>query len=185
MVAETVRLARGFSGQGWPILAFLDTHVPGKPEPPYPPHCEAGTGEENLVPELEWLEQDPHTTLVRKDCINGFVGAIRPDGSNAVVDWVKANRLQRVLVVGICTDICVMDFVLTFLSARNHDLMPTLKDISVYAAACATYDLPKEVAAKLGLPETAAHPQDLTHHMGLYFMASRGAEIVGEVVLPA
>jgi nicotinamidase-related amidase len=184
MVAETVRLARGFSGQGWPILAFLDTHVPGKPEPPYPPHCEAGTGEEELVPELEWLSGDPHATLVRKDCINGFVGAIRPDGSNAVVDWVKAHKLQRVLVVGICTDICVMDFVLTFLSARNHDLMPTLKDISVHAGGCATYDLPKEVAAKLGLPETAAHPQDLTHHMGLYFMASRGAEVVGEVVLP-
>jgi nicotinamidase-related amidase len=184
MVAATARLARGFSGQRRPIPALLDTPVPGKPEPPSPPHCVAGTGEEELVPELEWLAGDPHATLVRKDCINGFVGAIRPDGSNAVVDWVKAHKLQRVLVVGICTDICVMDFVLTFLSARNHDLMPTLKDISVYAGGCATYDLPKEVAAKLGLPETAAHPQDLTHHMGLYFMASRGAEVVGEVVLP-
>jgi len=185
MVAETDRLARAFSGQGWPVLAFLDTHVPGKPEPPYPPHCEAGTGEENLVPELAWLESDAHSTLVRKDCINGFVGAIRKDGSNVVVDWVNANSLRRLLVVGICTDICVMDFVLTLLSARNHDLMPSLKDISVYTRGCATYDLPKEVAAKIGLPETAAHPQDLTHHMGLYFMASRGAEIVGEVVLPA
>jgi hypothetical protein len=63
-------------------------------------------------------------------------------------------------------------------------MMPSLKDISVYAGGCATYDLPKEVATGLGLPETAAHPQDLTHHLGLYFMASRGAEIVGEVVLP-
>lgn len=183
MVSETDRLARAFSAKGWPVLAFLDTHVPGKPEPPYPPHCEAGTGEENLVPELAWLEQDANATLVRKDCINGFVGAIRPDGSNAVVDWVNANSLDHVLVVGICTDICVMDFVLTLLSARNHDLMPSLKDISVYARGCATYDLPKEVATGLGLPETAAHPQDLTHHMGLYFMASRGAQIVGEVVL--
>ena len=69
MVAETDRLARAFSQGGRPILAFLDTHVPGKPEPPYPPHCEAGTGEENLVPKLAWLEQDKHTTLVRKDCI--------------------------------------------------------------------------------------------------------------------
>lgn len=185
MVAETVRLARGFSGQGWPILAFLDTHIPGKPEPPYPPHCEAGTGEEDLVPELQWLGDDPHATLVRKDCINGFVGAIRPDGSNAVVDWVNAHRLQRLVVVGICTDICVMDFVLTLLSARNHDLMPGLKDISVHAGACATYDLPREAVEHLGLPESACHPQDLTHHLGLYFMASRGAEIAAEVVLPA
>ena len=181
MVAETDRLARAFTAKDWKILAFLDTHVPGKPEPPYPPHCEAGTGEENLVPELLWLERDPNTTLVRKDCINGFVGAIRPDGSNAVVDWVNDAGLQRLLVVGICTDICVMDFVLTLLSARNHDLMPSLKDISVYAKGCSTYDLPMSVAEELGLPRTAAHPQNLAHHMGLYFMASRGAEIVGQV----
>lgn len=185
MVAETDRLARAFTEKGWQILAFLDTHVPGKPEPPYPPHCEAGTGEEDLVPELAWLEQDPNTALVRKDCINGFVGAIRPDGSNAVVDWVNAAGLERLLVVGICTDICVMDFVLTLLSARNHDLMPSLKDISVYNEGCSTYDLPLSVAEGLGLPKTAAHPQDLTHHMGLYFMASRGAEIVGKVTLDA
>ncbi|NIA67736.1 isochorismatase family protein [Pelagibius litoralis] len=183
MVAETDRLARAFTAKDWKILAFLDTHVPGKAEPPYPPHCEAGTGEEELVPELAWLEQDANTTLVRKDCINGFVGAIRPDGSNAVVDWVNAGDLQRLLVVGICTDICVMDFVLTLLSARNHDLMPSLKDISVYADGCSTYDLPLSVAESLGLPGTAAHPQDLSHHMGLYFMASRGAEIVGKVTM--
>ena len=33
-------------------LTFFDTHAPGKAEPPYPPHCETGAGEENLVPEL-------------------------------------------------------------------------------------------------------------------------------------
>ncbi|MCZ6524396.1 MAG: isochorismatase family protein, partial [Alphaproteobacteria bacterium] len=75
MVDETDRLARGFAARGRPILAFLDTHQPGKPEPPYPPHCEAGTGEEELVPKLKWLEGEARATLVRKDCINGFVGA--------------------------------------------------------------------------------------------------------------
>ncbi|MEE8546434.1 MAG: isochorismatase family protein, partial [Alphaproteobacteria bacterium] len=58
MVDETDRLARGFADRGRPILAFLDTHQPGKPEPPYPPHCEAGTGEEELVPKLKWLEDE-------------------------------------------------------------------------------------------------------------------------------
>jgi len=181
MIEETNRLSRAFQAQGWSILAFLDTHEPGKPEPPYPPHCEKGTGEEELVPELKWLEDEKAATLIRKDCINGFVGAIRPDGSNSVVDWVNANRLTRLLVVGICTDICVMDFVLTTLSARNHDMMPTLKDISVYATGCSTYDLPRDVATGLGLPETVAHPQETTHYLGLYFMASRGAELVDSV----
>ncbi len=180
MVDETDRLARRFEAAGWPILAFLDTHVPGKPEPPYPPHCEAGTGEEELVPALAWLADSRAATLVRKDCINGFVGAIR-DGRNRVVDWANDNRLAAVLVVGICTDVCVMDFVLTLLSARNHDMMPTLKDIVVYEPGCATYDLPAATAAELGLPATATHPQMATHHMGLYFMASRGALLAGEL----
>jgi len=183
MVDETDRLAKAFTASQRPILAFLDTHTPGKAEPPYPPHCEAGTGEENLVPELEWLEQDPNATLVRKDCINGFVGSITPSGSNRVVDWVNKHALGEILVVGICTDICVMDFVLTMLSARNHGMMPSLKEILVYDAGCSTYDLPRSVAEKLGLPSSAAHPQDVAHYMGLYFMHSRGAKLVNEVVL--
>jgi len=182
MVVETDSLAKTFAERDLPIAAFLDTHVPGKPEPPYPPHCEAGTGEENLVPELAWLETCPQATLIRKDCINGFVGSIDIEtGANRIVDWVNARDLETVLVVGICTDICVMDFVLTFLSARNHGLMPSLVDIVVYEQGCSTYDLPRTVAGDLGLPGTASHPQDLTHHMGLYFMHSRGARLAGAV----
>jgi len=180
MVAETDRLARRFEAEGRPILAFLDTHEPGVPEPPYPPHCERGTGEEELVPDLAWLATAENATLIRKDCINGFVGAIE-GGRNRVVDWINDQRLRSILVVGICTDICVMDFVLTMLSARNHGLMPTLKDIVVHAPGCATYDLPRDAAEKAGLPSTLAHPQALTHHLGLYFMASRGAVLVDTV----
>lgn len=183
MVAETDRLARAFAARDLPIMVFLDTHEPGKPEPPYPPHCERGTGEENLVPELEWLDGCPQATLLRKDCINGFVGAITPEGENRVVHWVRENRLEAVVVVGICTDICVMDFVLTFLSARNHEMMPGLTDIGVLEGGCATYHLPGEVAAEIGLPPSAAHPQDITHHMGLYFMASRGARLLNAVTV--
>ncbi len=188
MVDETVRLARRFVAQRWPVLAFVDTHEPGKPEPPYPLHCEAGSGEDQLVPELAWLEQEPDVTILRKDCINGFVGGIEPiyhgthgTSRNRVVDWVNAHRLRSIVVTGICTDICVMDFVLTMLSARNHGLMTTLEDIVVLEPATATYDLPREVAARLGLPATAAHPKLPAQHMGLYFMAARGAVLAGEL----
>ncbi len=179
MVAETDRLARMFDDRGWPIAAFLDSHDPDRPEPPYPPHCIAGTGADDLVDDLKWLETCPGATLIRKDCINGFVGAIDPaTGRNRITDWIVANDLEAVLVVGICTDICVMDFVLTLLSARNHGLAGRLADIVVYEPGCATYDLPREVALSLGLPETAAHPQAESHHMGLYMMAARGARLV-------
>jgi hypothetical protein len=67
------------------------------------------------------------------------------------------GRLQ-VLVVGICTDVCVLDFVLTIMSARNHGITPPLKDVYVYTKACATYDLPLQVAKDLG-PGAISHPQ--------------------------
>ena len=183
MVSETDRLARSFTKQAMPILAFLDTHDSGKPQPPYPPHCERGTGEEELVPELKWLENDPQATLVRKDCINGFIGAIQPDGSNSIIDWVRENQLTNILVVGICTDICVMDFVLTMLSVRNHGMLPSLKEVLVYDKGCSTYNLPRNIVEEIGLPASASHPQKITHYMGLYFMASRGAKLVNSVLV--
>ncbi len=181
MVQETVKLARDFVAARRPILAFLDTHEAGKPEPPYPPHCIEGSGEEKLVPELAWLAIEPHATLMRKDCINGFIGAMTPNGDNLLIDWLRVNRLDSILTVGICTDICVMDFVLTLLSARNHGLTYNLKDVYVYEPGCATYDLPEAAVREAGLPETATHRQDLTHHMGFYFMAARGARLLNEV----
>lgn len=183
MIAETDRLARSFAQHDWPILAFLDSHTPGKAEPPYPPHCEIGTGQENLVPALEWLEDCRQAQLMRKDCINGYIGAEQEDGSNVVRDWISRHRLERVVVVGICTDICVMDFVLTLLSARNHGLVAPLRDIIVYGPGCSTYDLPREQAVALGLPATAGHPQPLAHHIGLYVMAARGAVLADELMV--
>ncbi|WP_241911578.1 isochorismatase family protein [Telmatospirillum siberiense] len=183
MISQTDRLARLFEKEGRPILLFLDSHEPGKLEPPYPPHCERGSGHEMLVPALAWLEKSDRARLVQKDCINGFIGAIDAEtGRNAVIEWINDCRLAAVLVVGICTDICVMDFVLTLLSARNHGLIPSLADVVVYEPGCATYDLPRPTVDALGLPATATHPRELTHHMGLYLMASRGAILASTVL---
>ena len=193
MVERTNVEAKEFRRRRMPVLAFLETHEPGRPEAPYPLHCERGSGEEELVPELVWLGSDPDVTLIRKDCINGFVGAIEPAiarglhgaSYNKLVEWVNANRLKAVVVVGICTDICVMELVLTMLSARSHCLIPTLEDVVVLEPACATYDLPSSVAKEMGLPASAWHPQLPAHHLGLHFMAARGAVIASELQLPA
>jgi nicotinamidase-related amidase len=181
MVAETDRLATAFLARGLPVFATLDCHEPGKAEPPYPPHCEQGTGEEMLVPELKWLEAEAGATLMNKDCINGFIGAFGPDGSNAVVNWIRDNKVEDLVVVGICTDICVMDFVLTLLSARNHGMVAPLEEIYVHEKGCSTFDLPRDVAESLGYGATASHPQEATHYLGMYFMASRGARLVNSV----
>nr|QIC19054.1 nucleolar essential protein [Adiantum reniforme var. sinense] len=182
MVEETDRLAREFSSRNWPMLVLLDTHDASKPEIPYPPHCIEGSGEENLVPALQWLEQDKNAFLLRKDCINGFIGGLQADGSNLVVDWVRKNKVQVMVVVGICTDICVLDFVVTVLSARNHGILPTLEEVVVYSKACATFDLPVEIAK--GIDGALAHPQAAAHYLGLYMAKSRGALVADSIIFP-
>ncbi|CAM8992006.1 unnamed protein product [Rhodiola kirilowii] len=157
MLDVTSKLCQVFCDKRWPIFAFLDTHHPDIPEPPYPPHCIAGTDEAKLVPALAWLEKEPNVTLRCKDCIDGFLGSIEKDGSNLFVDWVKTNEIKRILVVGICTDICVLDFVCSTLSARNRGLLPPLEDVIVYSRGCATYDLPTQIARTA--KDTIAHPQ--------------------------
>ncbi|GAB2232012.1 hypothetical protein Droror1_Dr00011032 [Drosera rotundifolia] len=179
MVDETARLARIFCEKKWPVFAFLDTHHPDIPEPPYPPHCIIGTEEAELVPALKWLEKEPNVILKPKDCINGFIGSIEKDGTNTFVDWVKSNQIKVVLVVGICTDICVLDFVSSALSARNRRLLIPLEEVVVYSQGCATYDLPVHVAETI--EGVIPHPQDLMHHVGLYIAQGRGAKVVSKV----
>ena len=137
------------------------------------------------MPALDWLNAEArinrNVAVFEKDCINGFVGAIGKDGHNAIVDWVNLKRLKAIIVVGICTDICDSDFVVAMLSARNHGMMPTLKDIVAYEPATATYDLPRESVAMLGLPTTVAHPQYIAHHIGLWTMQTRGAIIASSL----
>ena len=168
-----------------PILAFLDTHHADIPEPPYPPHGILGTGEEDMDPLLAHLMDEPRVTVVRKDCINGFVGAIdRTTGANAFCDWVKTHRIDTLLVCGDCTDICVSDFVVSALSARNHGLLTdadpdtersayvdaiTGLRIVVLVDACETFDAP-------GL-----HNREAAHHVGLWLMASRGAMLAKDL----
>ena len=174
MVEVNGGLARSFLRRRRAVLALVN----GSTRP----------GGETLVPALRWLEDEPDATVLRTDCVNGFVGGIEAvhhgthgTSRNRVVDWVNAHRLQTVLVGGMCTDGSVMEFVLTMLSARNHGLMPTLQDVVVVEPATATYDLPGQVAGERTLPASAAHPRLPTHHMGLYLMAAGGAVLAGKV----
>ena len=177
-IAATHRRLTEALGARLHTLYFLDTHHADIPEPPYPPHGVIGTGEEEIDPLLEDMTRAPQVTPVRKDCINGFVGGIdRRTGRNAVVDWMRSTGVRRLLVVGDCTDICVADFVLTMLSARNHALFAPpdatreetvasilALDIIALVSDCETFDAP-------------GHDRRAAHHVGLWMMASRGATL--------
>ena len=182
MIQNIDAVAHDFQTRNLPILVTLDSHHADIPEPPYPPHCIMGSGDDELVDDLKWLHDYNETTTLTKDCINAFVGGIGGD-KNLLLDWIKTEKIENIVVVGICTDICVMDLVLTLLSARNHQMCGDLENVYIHEPACATYNLPYSVTKEIGLPATASHPRDVTHYMGLYFMASRGAVIIDEIIL--
>lgn len=177
-------------------LVLRDRHQPEVPEPPYPPHCIVGTGEELLDPALCWLAWNPRASVLDKDCINGFVGAMVPTDSpglwrNLLVDWIREHHLSALVLSGDCTDICVSDLTVSLLSARNHGMLTTLSPeqgpayiqaitsfpIYVYVPGCATFHLDPDGSMPAGA-EPLRHPGPLANHVGLWLMASRGAQLV-------
>lgn len=178
MVRRTDRLARDFASRAWPIWAFRDEHLPDVPEPPYPPHCIIGSGEELLVSELRWLNRCEQATVVPKRCISGFVAH-----SDDLIRWLNDHGVTHAVVVGICTDLCITDFVNPLLSARNAQLIPALAEVIVHTGACATYDLSIDECLGAGLPPSAAHPAEPMHHIGLKGMQDRGARLASQVII--
>lgn len=183
MVYSIANTACDFVARRRSIFVLREEHVPGRLEHPYPPHCEKGSGEEELMPEIAWVENHPLAVVLPKSCISGYVAATRPDGTNMLVDWINTNQLEDVVVVGICTDICVLQVIHPLLSARNLEIMPRLKRVIAHVPGCGTYDLPRETAIAAGLPEFLAHPRGPAQHMGLYLMQMSGVELAQEVVV--
>jgi len=197
-IGTLVRALDDRLGERLHLLMLRDCHHPDVPEPPYPPHCIVGTGEELLDPDLAWLADRSQTTVVDKDCINGLVGAMRSvdsaDGRlwrNLLVDWVVEQEIETLVIAGDCTDICVSDLTVALLSARNHGMLTralpdareryvaaiTSMPIYVYLPGCATYDLDPPGPLPAG-QEPRRHPGPLAQHVGLWLMASRGAELI-------
>jgi len=183
MVSNINLLARQFADKVRPILAFQDTHYDEYPEPPYPPHCLQGTGEELLVEALQWLQKYEHFLTIEKDCINGYIGSIVFDelNTNWMEKWMhKNNRNGNLVITGICSDICVLQLVQSLLSARNHGLID-VEEVIVDLSAVETYDLPIYVVRELGLPDSAAHPREIANQMAMYLMAQSGAILTKKV----
>ncbi|QHO11341.1 Nicotinamidase [Arachis hypogaea] len=99
----------------------------------------------NLIP----LEQE--SVVLTKATVNGLVLV---DIINGFCTVGSGNLL---VVVGVCTDICVMDFVCSTMSTKNRGFLEPLESVVVYSRGCATFDIPLEVA--YDTKGTLAHPQ--------------------------
>ncbi len=133
------------------VLVFLaDSHAPDDPEfRLFPPHCVAGSGEDDVVAELREFVERGH--VVRKRRYSGFSGTR--------LDELLAGLAPAVVeVVGVCTDICVLH---TVAGLRDRDYRVVVRRDLVE-----TYDAP-------------GHPADEVNAFALAHLRDvLGAEVV-------
>ncbi len=145
-----------------------DTHDPNTPEfQAYPPHCVRGSAESEAVEELKALPFFSEIAVFPKNSISSHIGT----GLGA---WLAERpQLDRFVVVGDCTDLCVYQAAMHLrLEANANNLA---RRVVIPADAVDTFDTPVSVARELGIK---AHDGDLHHVLFLHHMAMNGIEVV-------
>ena len=108
IIPNVRRLLESEIGLGSKVIFICDNHEPDDLEfKMFPRHCVKGTGEAEIIPELAGVPGD----VVTKQRYSGFF-------NTDLEERLKILAPDRVIVCGVCTDICVMH---TVADARNRD----------------------------------------------------------------
>ncbi len=117
-----VELLRRELAAGSKVIYLVDTHAPDDREfQMFPPHCIEGTAETEVIPELAEFPGE----IIPKRRYSGFF-------ETELEARLQELAPDEVIVVGVCTDICVM---YTVNDAWNRDY-----PVTVYADCVATFD---------------------------------------------
>ncbi len=133
IIPEQLRLIKEFIEKGDGVAFIKDSHNKNSREfKRYPEHCEIGTSESELVDELKPFEE---SSLVYEKNSTSALFAER-----YLSDIERMKKLEEIVVVGCCTDICVLNLVIpqqNYFDQNNRDV-----EIVVPMNAVETYDAP-------------------------------------------
>lgn len=155
LVTPIETFAQKLAGLGVEIIALADAHSQDSPEfSSYPVHCLAGSEEGELIDGLKAIDG---VRLIHKNSTNGY---LEPEFQRLI----KVNpQWKRFLIVGNCTDICVLQLALTLKAHFNR--LDQAVAIQVVTQLVETYDAP-------------FHNGDLSHAFALYLMQQSGIELI-------
>jgi nicotinamidase-related amidase len=152
------------------FVLLQDTHDPATPEfRAYPPHARRGDTESGTIPELTSLPFADRLTIIEKNSLHPAIET----GFDAW--WDDNPTLNRAIVVGDCTDLCVYQLAM-HLRMRANALNLEDFEVIVPANVVQTFDIPDDPSRP-----GSAHPGDFFHHVFLYHMASNGIRIVSDM----
>ncbi len=142
---------------GIPVIAFADCHEPDCIEfDSFPPHCIRGTSESEIAPSLQKIGG---YRIIEKNSTNGFLVP-------AFQEIMQKPDVQRMVVCGVCTDICVMQFALTLKTFCNQN--DRKMEVVIPVNTVETYDAP-------------GHNAELLQAAALQIMQQAGITLVKEV----
>lgn len=108
IIPNVRRLIESEHAKGSTVLFLCDTHDPDDLEfQMFPVHCVRGTDEPDLIPELAGFEG----RLIPKRRYSAFF-------ETDLGETLRSISPEKVIICGVCTDICVMH---TAADARNRD----------------------------------------------------------------
>ena len=161
IIPEINLLSKVASEKGMEIISFYDNHDENSPEfESFPPHCLEGTEEASVVDELGWLEAYERYKCLPKKSTNAFfendIKALTSDD----------GKTDTFIVVGDCTDICVLQFALAL--KVNANANGKRVRVIVPVDCVDTYNAPM-------------HNKNLMNLMSLRIMKNSGIEIVRKI----
>ncbi len=137
-----------------PIISYRDAHPDDTAEFRFfPPHCLDGSGESDLVPELERKE----LIDIKKNSTNGFLA------QNPLTVISKPSSIKSVLVIGCVTDICIRDFATTM--NKYFQEINQKADVILIENLIDTYDI------------EGIHDRQSEHLLALYQMSQAGIKM--------
>ena len=157
IVPEVEKLVKEFTESDDKQVVFVkDTHENNAREfKRYPIHCLKGTSQSDNVGELKKYEKD---AIIHE---KNSTSAIFPN--NLLINIDKMKKLEKVVIVGCCTDICVINLAIplqNYFDQENRDV-----EIIVPENAVETYDAPN-------------HKAEEWNEMSYRFMQQAGIKLV-------
>lgn len=144
--------------KGFNKVFFIDSHTKDSAEfKAYPEHCIAGTSESELIDDYD--TDNNKSIVIEKNSVNGFFAPM-------FASWLKVNQgIKNFIIVGLVTDICVMNFALSLKAYFNQWNVDV--NIMVPMNCVETFDL-----------DANYHEASIMNIFALYNMQMNGINIV-------
>ena len=176
IVPAAVKIIEEFINNNYPVIAFRDVHNEDSPEHNNfkallpKKHCLAGTAEVELIDELKKYEEKMF--ILDKNATMGMIAPFVNYQEYYANLWeylVSLRQLVEVVLIGVCTDICVMDNAIPI--KKTFDQVNREIEVTVPKNAVDTYHV------------EGVHDKDEWNNMAFRFMNQAGIYLPEEYTL--